>query len=145
MADVLEEARWCGSARNRQPWRLFVVSTPEKRRALARCAPYGVHLADAPWVVVVGLDHDVGGRDTELDGGRLVETLTRACASRGLGSCPVTFFPHSAVSEVQTIVGAESRWTTRTGVAIGYPGLPAAGQRAIAGGRRPLDDVVRWE
>ncbi|BAN01652.1 nitroreductase family protein [Ilumatobacter coccineus] len=144
VAELLDEARWCGSARNRQPWQLFVVTAPDMRSALASHAPYGAHLANAPVVVVVGLDHHRGGADTELDGGRLVQTLLRSCADRGLGSCPVTFFPATAEQAVQRIVGAPDTVSTRTAVAIGWPGDPPPGVPAIPVGRRPPEQVIRW-
>lgn len=142
--EVLDAARWCGSARNRQPWRLFVATEQATRSALASHAPYGSHLAAAPVVIVVGLDHGVGGADTELDGGRLVQTLLQACDDRGLGSCPVTFFPEHAERAVHRIVGVPEGITARTAVAIGWPDAPPPGVSAIPVGRRPLEQVVTW-
>lgn len=144
LGEVLAEARWCGSARNRQPWTLFVTSTPAIRQRLAALAAHGAHLATAPVNIVLGLDHDLGGRDTELDGGRLLQTILRACEDRGLGSCPVTFFPDAAAVAAAEIVGAGPGLRTRTAIAIGYPDHAPSGTSAIPVGRRPLHDVVRW-
>lgn len=142
--EILDDARRCGSARNRQPWQLFVATSRDARRSLSACAPYGTFLAAAPVVIVIGLDHGRGGADTELDGGRLVQTVLRACQDGGLGSCPVTFFPSSAHEAAAAIVGAASTLTTRTAVAVGWPAAPPAGRSAISTGRRHIDDVVTW-
>ena len=145
--EILDEARRCGSARNRQPWHLFVAMSPPVRRALSGHAPYGAFLADAPVVVVIGLDHERGGADTELDGGRLTQSLLRASEDRGLGSCPATFFPTSADRAVAEIVGAPPGIATRTAVAVGWPATPPsgrAGRSAIPTGRRRFGDVVTW-
>ena len=46
--DILEVARWTGSASNRQPWELVVVRDQETLRALAEVKGYASHLAGAP-------------------------------------------------------------------------------------------------
>lgn len=142
--EVLEEARWCGSARNRQPWTIFVVTSLSTRQALATLAPHGSHLATAPVAVVLGLDLDKGGLDAQLDGGRLLQTILRSCQDRGLGSCPVTFFPSHSAEAASRIVGAQAQLSTRTAIAIGYRDAGPTGESAIPVGRRPLTDIVKW-
>jgi nitroreductase len=140
---ILEAGRWTGSARNRQPWRVAVVRDPERRAELARLGAYAGHLRNAPVVLLLAVDTDAGGADAEFDAGRLAQTLMLAAAALGLGSCPVTFFPHGNVVRATAIAGAEPPWRVRTGIALGRraPPAPRVGRPAIPTGRRPLSEL----
>jgi len=51
--DILEVARWSGSASNRQPWEILVVRDEETLRALSEVRGYADHLAGAPLGIVL--------------------------------------------------------------------------------------------
>jgi len=51
--DILEVARWSGSASNRQPWELVVIWDRETLGTLARLEGYAKHLADASLGIVL--------------------------------------------------------------------------------------------
>ena len=51
--DILEVARWSGSASNRQPWELVVIRDREKLGTLALLEGFANHLADAPLGIVL--------------------------------------------------------------------------------------------
>ena len=51
--DILEVARWSGSASNRQPWELVVIRNRETLRALAPLEGYAHHLRDASLGIVL--------------------------------------------------------------------------------------------
>src|ERR687889_2173115 len=51
--DVLEVARWSGSASNKQPWEMVLIRDRETLRALAGVEGYAHHLADAPLGIVL--------------------------------------------------------------------------------------------
>lgn len=140
---VLEAGRWTGSARNRQPWRVAVVRDAARRHELSRLGAYALHLADAPVVLLLGVDVVGGGADAEFDAGRLAQTLMLAADAVGLGTCPVTFFPDGNVARATAIAGLGPPWRVRTGIAVGHPAPPAprTGHPAIPTGRRPLSEV----
>jgi nitroreductase len=142
VARMLEVARWTGSARNRQPWRLAVVEDRDDLRRLSRTGPYAQHLAGAPLAVVVGIDHARGGLDAEFDAGRLGERLMLAASALGLGSCPATLVGEARIAEATAIAGFEPPFRARTAIAIGRPAPAPRGRRAIPTGRLPLSRLV---
>lgn len=138
---ILEVGRWTGSARNRQPWRVVVVRDPRRREALSRLGGYAQLLARAPVVLLMAIDADAGGADAEFDAGRLAQSLMLAAGALGLGTCPATFFPDDNVRRATAQAGLASPWRVRTAIALGHPGTPLRGRRAISSGRRPLDEI----
>jgi nitroreductase len=51
--DILEVARWSGSASNRQPWELVGIRDQETLGALARVEGYADHVEGAPLGIVL--------------------------------------------------------------------------------------------
>lgn len=141
---ALEAARWAGSARNRQPWRFIVVRDGGLRERLSLLGGYAAHLAAAPVVVLLAVDHGTGGEDAEFDAGRSAQSLMLAAHGLGLGSCPVSFFPASNAEQAGRLAGVEAPWRVRTAIALGYPAQAPRGRSAIPSGRLPLDRLVRW-
>jgi nitroreductase len=141
---VLEAARWTGSARNRQPWRLVVVRDAELRERFAALGAYAGPLAAAPVAILLAGDLDTGGADLDFDLGRLAQSLMLAAHALGLGTCPVTFFPEANVDRARALAGLDARWRVRTAIALGRPApsTAPAGRRVIPSGRRPLDELV---
>ncbi|MFI7099601.1 nitroreductase family protein [Streptomyces sp. NPDC050161] len=139
---VLEAGRWTGSARNRQPWRFVVVRSPEARRRLALLGAYAGHLAGAPVAVALAIDEAAGGLDAQFDAGRVAQNMMLAAHFQGLGSCPATLFPDSAVDRAGEVCGIAAPWRVRTALSFGHPATRPAGTSAIPTGRRPLTDLV---
>ncbi|MYW04039.1 nitroreductase family protein [Streptomyces sp. SID3343] len=139
---VLEAGRWTGSARNRQPWRFVVVRGTDARRRLASLGAYAGHLAGAPVVVALAVDEAAGGLDAQFDAGRVAQNMMLAAHVQGLGSCPATFFPESAVDQAGQVCAVRTPWRVRTALSIGHPGAVPAGKSAIPTGRRPLAELV---
>lgn len=139
---VLEAARWTGSARNRQPWKIAVARDRRARTALSRLGAYALHLEAAPVVLLLAIDAEAGGADAEFDAGRLAQNLMLAAAAVGLGSCPATLFPDDNVRRATEIAGLAPPWRVRTAIALGRPAHPPPGGRpAVPAGRRPLPEL----
>jgi nitroreductase len=51
--DVLEVARWSGSASNKQPWEILVVRERDTLRSIASVGDYAWNLAGAPLGIVL--------------------------------------------------------------------------------------------
>jgi nitroreductase len=83
--DILEVARWSGSASNRQPWEFVVIRDKETLGALAHVEGYANHLAGAPLGIVLVM---AGERPTQetYDEGRLGERIMLAALAHGVGS-----------------------------------------------------------
>jgi nitroreductase len=139
LRQVLNTARWAGSARNRQPWRFHTVRNAGTRAQLSRCGDYAVHLRSAPVVLLLALDRSWD--DAEFDGGRVAQNIMLAAHLLGLGSCPVTFFPQEKVDRVTALAGFEHPWQVRTGIALGHPAPAPVGTSAIPAGRHDLDGL----
>jgi nitroreductase len=143
---VLDAARWTGSARNRQPWRFAVVTDALTRAQLAQMGDYAQHLADAPAVVVLLSNPQLGGADTEFDMGRVAQQLTSAAEAEGLGSCVATLHPDERAVAASRSVGAAEPWVARHAISLGHPApvTGVQGRSAVPVGRRPLEQLVSW-
>jgi nitroreductase len=139
---IVEQARWTGSARNRQPWRFAAVYEPGIRTELARLGEYARHLAVAP-VVLLLLSPAERLLDTEFDIGRAAQSITIVAASLGLGSCVVSLYPEGNARRAAALIRAESGWTARHAIALGFPDARPTGRLAIPAGRHSKDELLR--
>jgi nitroreductase len=140
---IVDQARWTGSARNRQPWRFAAVYEAGIRAELARLGEYAGHLAAAP-VVLVLLSPAERWLDTEFDLGRVAQSITIVATSMGLGSCVVSLYPDGNARRAAALVHAESGWVARHAIALGHPGpRPSPGRLTIPTGRHSTDQLLR--
>jgi nitroreductase len=153
LADVLEVARWTGSAKNRQPWELVVVKRVETLQALSRLGRFAGHLAGAPLGVALVLDQSSGSANVLFDEGRLAERIMLAAWAHRVGSCVATLFPEQNVRAAGDLLGIPDGHLVRTVVALGYPAdeearyLSATPElRAVVPiGRKSATELVSWE
>jgi nitroreductase len=139
---IVDVARWTGSARNRQPWRFVAVSDQVVRRQLSELGSYAGHLATAPMVLVV-LSEDNGRVDTEFDVGRVSQTICLAAHALGLGSCLATLYPQQNVAAAAAILGIRSPWLPRHAISLGRPRpVERMGPSAIPRGRLSVDQLL---
>jgi hypothetical protein len=84
--DILEVARWFGSARNRQPWRSLVGHDRGAIERLAAMEGYAQHLAGAAVgiVLVMGKDSAKLQQETFVEGRCLAERISFVATSHGL-------------------------------------------------------------
>jgi hypothetical protein len=80
--DILEVARWTGSAMNSQPWRINVVRDRDTLPAMAGASGYVKHLATASAGFVLVMK----GAGHEFDEGRLAERICLAATAHGVGA-----------------------------------------------------------
>ena len=142
--DILEVARWTGSASNKQPWELVVVRDRETLRRLASLDGSVKHLAAAPLGIVLVM---AGERDeTETyDDGRLTERIMLAAAAHGLGSC-IGWWTANARNEAGALLGVPEDRIVRTVLSIGYPDEETRHARAKnPEARKPIADFVHHE
>jgi nitroreductase len=77
--DILEVARWSGSARNRQPWEFLVVRERGTLERLAALEGYAKHLAGAAvGIVLVMVGNPAKFEQETFDEGRLAERISLA-------------------------------------------------------------------
>ena len=142
--ELLEVARWSGSAANSQPWTFIVIRDPEIRARLAELAPNARHVGRAPLVLAIVMGGD--NPDWEAyDEGRLAERVLIAATALGLGAGIgwVTGARRPAVAE---LLGVPEPRYIRTMISIGYPTAAAAAPKSAPGtARKPLAELVRSE
>ena len=132
---ILNAGRRAQSSKNSQPWTFILVTERERLRRLSTAGTYAGHLAGAAFAVVL-----VSSTGTEFDLGQASAYMQLAATSAGVGSCITTLHDQAAA---QAILGVPSELSCRWSIAFGYPAEPPTALKA--GGRRPLDEVVRRE
>jgi nitroreductase len=140
--DILEVARWSGSASNRQPWELVVIRDKDTLGALARVDGYADHLADAPLGIVLVMAGARAEQET-YDEGRLAERVMLAALAHGVGSS-VGWIVGSGRDAAREILGVSEGRMVRTAISLGYPDEGARRRRA-GQARKPLSEIVHEE
>ncbi|SDZ32307.1 nitroreductase family protein [Herbiconiux ginsengi] len=144
VALIIDQARWTGSARNRQPWRFVAVYDQGIRSQLAGLGAYAGHLEAAP-VVLVLLSPVAQQLDTEFDLGRVAQSITLVAAELGLGSCITSLYPEANSRIAADLVSADPGWAARHAIALGVPApKPTVGRSAIPLGRRSVAESLRF-
>jgi nitroreductase len=144
--DILEVARWSGSARNRQPWEFLVVRNRRMLERLAALEGYAQHLAGAAVGIVLVMEGNPAKFEQEtFDEGRLAERISLAAASHGLGAA-VGWFAGDGRGAAKRILGIPDERLVRTAISLGHPAQdPSCGRSALPQGRKPLAHLVHEE
>jgi nitroreductase len=148
-ADVLEQllevARWTGSARNTQPWHFVVVTEKETLGELSQLRAPINWVADAPLAIAIVLD----GPDSATvayDEGRVSERLFVAARLLGLGGGTAWFGDDSQQAAGKELLGIPADKVARSLVVLGYPTTTKDHRpNANTGGRKPLSEIVSHE
>ena len=140
--DILEVARWSGSAANRQPWELVVIRDRNTLGALASVEGYARHLRDAPLGIVLVM---AGERPTQetYDEGRLAERIMLGALAHGVGSS-VGWIVGSGREDAREILGVPEGRVVRTAISLGYP-YEGARRRRAGQARKPISEIAHEE
>lgn len=135
MRSVLDAGRRAQSSKNDQPWTFILVTDRATLAALGATGQYAGHLAGAAFGIVL-----VSRPGYSFDMGQVAAYMQLAAWELGLGSCIASFWePERA----KAILGVPEDLACDLAISFGYPA--EAPRPARAGGRRPLDEVVRRE
>jgi nitroreductase len=134
--DMLEVARWTGSARNIQPWDLVLIRDRSTLKALGTIeGGRGPHLVNAGLGIALVMSGDLEHVDFDTyDEGRLSERIMLAAAAHGLASA-IGWFRDAASDEAKRILGVPPERLLRTIISIG--GVDAESRRARARPAQP--------
>jgi nitroreductase len=138
VSDILEVARWSGSASNQQPAEIVVVRDRATLKTLAGLDGYVGHLAGAALAMVIVMPGKWDEGET-FDEGRLSERIMLAGLGHGLGSS-IGWFGDKGSSEAHRLLNLPHGHRLRTAISLGYP---AAKPRR--GRRKPPERLVHWE
>jgi nitroreductase len=144
--DILQVARWSGSASNVQPWEFLVIRNRETLQKLTEVSPNVRHAASAPLAIVLVMTGDPEKVPHETyDEGRLAERIMLAAEAHGLGSC-IGWFRPETMNAAKQLLGIPENRLVRTEISIGYPDEEAQRARQKpAQARKPLADIVHQE
>jgi nitroreductase len=142
--DLLEVARWTGSAKNTQPWEFIVVEDREMLRRIAQAGQFSGFLEGVALAIVIVLDGR-SPRTEAYDEGRVSERLMLAARLHGLGSGTGWFGSDDAQATVRSLLGIPGERHVWSAVGFGYvqsqaPNVPAMVNR----GRKPLVEIVSY-
>lgn len=140
LTDILEVARWTGSAKNTQPWHFLLIRDREKLRELSEMGNFTAFIAGVPLAVGVVLDGS-NARTEPYDHGRVEERIMLAAKAHDLGSGTAWYDPDA----VREILGIPEPYVLRSLVGIGVPADGDNNARGVDGGRKPLAELVREE
>jgi hypothetical protein len=141
---LLELARWTGSARNTQPWEFIVVTDPEQLRRISQVRTPINWVADAPLAIAIVLSGQSSTAEA-YDEGRLTERILIGARLLGLGGGTAWFGDEAQQAQGKAILGIPPERTARSVVVLGYPTTfkdPRPG--AVEGGRNPLSEIVSY-
>src|SRR5215213_4558191 len=144
LRDLLEVARWSGSAKNVQPWEFVVVRDRATLTALAGLEGAVGHLANAAAAIVLVMEGDPERRVHEtFDEGRLTERIMLAASAHGLGSS-IGWFVGQGQRDAKRLLGIPAERHVLTALSLGY--LDTGEQpTSIVRGRKPLAELVSYE
>ena len=142
---LLELARWTGSAKNSQPWRFIVVRDKDRLKKIAALRPPIGWLATAPLGIAIVLD-GAEGMFGAYDEGRLTERLMTGATMLGYGGGTAWFGGPTQDAEAKRILGIPDAMTARQIVMIGRP-VSNKDPRPTgpARGRKPLSELVSYD
>ncbi|TCN70491.1 nitroreductase [Acetobacteroides hydrogenigenes] len=138
---ILECARLAPSAVNYQPWRFFVVSSAEAKKALQRCYNREWFTSAPLYILACG---DSGkswkrgsdGKDhLDIDVAIAVEHICLAAAEQGLGTCWVCNFDAALCSQELRL---PENLIPVAIIPLGYP----AGEVERRGSRKDIEEIV---
>ncbi len=142
--DVLEVARWSGSASNKQPWEMVLIREQDTLRSLASVGGYAGHLAGAPLGIVLIMAGERAEQET-YDEGRLAERIMLAAHAHGVGSS-IGWIVGPGRDAARELLGIPKEKVVRTAISLGYPNEAARRSRATRGqARKPLGEIVHEE
>lgn len=147
MDDVLQVARWTGSARNLQPWDFVVIEDRDMLQRLASVEDsHAPHLAGAGAGVVLVMSGDQENPHFDTyDEGRLSERVMLAAAAHGYGSA-IGWFNGSSSDEVKRLLGIPPHRLVRSVISIGTVDQDTRAKRARPEQpRKPLESIVHRE
>lgn len=141
---LLEVARWTGSAKNTQPWEFIVVDDRATNTVLSEAGQFTQFLDNVALSIVIVLN-GASPRSEAYDEGRVSERLMLAADHVGLGSGTAWFSTPDAQEKVRHLLGIPADRHVWSAVGFGYVDTSAP-QRAtsVGGGRKPLDEIVSY-
>jgi len=148
LRNILEVARWSGSAGNRQPWEFVVVRDRDMLRRLSMIEGANAgHLATSGAGIAIVIHPEVPDLDA-YDEGRLAERILLAATAQGLGAAVGHFTgpgdTWAASGEAKRLLGIPVEFVLRETISLGYPAARLE-RTPNPPGRKTLEQLVHLE
>lgn len=140
---ILHAGRRAQSSRNTQPWDFVAIRDRTVLRALGATGSNVAHIARSALTVAIVTPPPERGDSILFDAGQAAANMQLAAWSLGVVSCLATVHE---TQKARAILGFPADRHLHIAVAFGLPLPGRDGPRpARRGGRRSLDEVVRWD
>jgi nitroreductase len=132
---IIDSGRYSQSSKNEQPWTFVLVKEKGRLKELSECGAYAGHIAGADFAVVL-VDHG----QWSFDIGQAAAYLQLAAWDLGVSSC-IAYFGQQ--EKLKGLLGIPAEASAEIGISFGYSAEEPRKPRKS--GRRPLDEVLKWE
>ena len=143
VATILKAGRRAQSSKNTQPWHFIAIKDEATLEALSGTGTNAGHLAGAALGIAILTPDPAERFSIMLDAGQAAAYMQLAAWELNIGSCLATIYDHDAARQ---LLGYPPKMHLYIAISFGYPVdeayLTTPPQK---GGRRPLDEIVRWE
>lgn len=143
LGEILDVARWTGSSRNSQPWKLIVVDDREQLKRLANVRPMNVWMENASCAIAIVMPEG-STVATNYDEGRMSERIMLAAQVLGYGSGTAWYTSDEEMSAAKDILQVPAAASLRSMVVLGRVSDDPAERGRGSGGRKPLDEIVSY-
>ncbi|MBY8979258.1 MAG: nitroreductase family protein [Candidatus Lokiarchaeota archaeon] len=137
LTKILDTSRWCWSAVNRQPWKIYVIRNSDLISQIAKECTTGPFAAEAPVLIALVGDIEAQPNWYVHDLSFLSLQLALAAWAYGIGTC---FIGNVNRDNVKKILGLHEKDFLLTVLPLGYP----SGNIPKARPRKPLDEIVKY-
>lgn len=138
---ILDAGRRAPSGYNAQPWRFIAVRDRDMLGKLSKIGRSTGHVAGAAMaVVILSPDRETLYRQNIYDVGQTATYMMLAAHELGIASCPANVHEPDTARD---LLGFPEDWKPFFVISFGYPAETGKGMGKA--GRKPFDDIVRWE
>ena len=139
---ILEAGRRAPSGYNSQPWYFIAIRDHDMLQKIATIGRSTKHVAGAAMcVLILSPDRETDFWRNLFDAGQAATYMMLAAHELGIGSCPGTVYHPDTARE---LLGFPDDWKPYVLISFDYP-AETMERPAKAGGRKPFENVVRWE
>jgi nitroreductase len=134
---ILEAARWCQSASNRQPWRFIVIRNHELIEKIAKHATYGKFISQAPLLIAIVADKKGAPNWYIHDTSMVSHQICLMTWALGLGTCWIGSLDRDKAG---SLLNLKSNEFLTTVLPIGVPKTKGIGTSS----RKELTDLISY-
>lgn len=140
---ILNAGRRAQSSKNTQPWNFVAVRDRETLKKLSECGTYAGHLAGAALGVALVSPDPAARWSIAFDLGQTAAYMQLAAWEMGIGSCIASIYePEKA----KAVLGIPAEQFFDAAISFGYAAPDQRRPDVVrGGGRKKLEEVVRWE